>query len=183
VTQYNQRFEALFSRLIHEDRWVRIHHDIIRRPSGDEGSYTVIEKRDFAVIAAIENGLIHLVRQYRYPVKASYWEMPQGSYEGPGVISAQEIASAELRQETGLVAQQIQILGSFFSAYGYSNQKCHLFLATGLSHVGQSLDAEEEGLETRPFTLPIFADMIRNGEIADGTTIAAVGLMKLNGIL
>ena len=183
MTQHSEQFETLWSRLIHEDRWVRIRHDAIRRPSGDVGSYTVIEKRDFAVIAAIESGFIHLVRQYRYPVKASYWEMPQGSYEGPDVLSTQEVATAELRQETGLIARRIRVLGSFFSAYGYSNQRCHLFLATGLSHVGQSLDAEEEGLETRSFPLPTFADMIRNGVIADSTTIAAVGLMKLNGIL
>jgi ADP-ribose pyrophosphatase len=183
VTQDNERFETLFSSLIYEDRWVSIRHDAIRRPSGNEGCYTVIERPDFAVIAAIENGLIHLVRQYRYPVKGSYWEMPQGSCEGPDAVSAKEMAIAELRQETGLIAKQIQALGSFFSVYGYSNQRCHLFLATGLNYIGQALDAEEEGLETRSFPLPIFADMIRNGEIVDSTTLAAVGLMKLHGIL
>lgn len=183
MTKDSKRFQTLSSRLIHEDRWIRIRHDIIRRPSGDEGSYTVVEKRDFAVIVAIENGLIHLVRQYRYPVETSYWEMPQGSYEGTDAISAKDMAIAELREETGLIAEQIQALGSFFSVYGYSNQRCHLFLATGLNHIGQSLNAEEEGLETRSFPLNIFADMIRNGEIADGATIAAVGLMKLHGIL
>jgi ADP-ribose pyrophosphatase len=179
----DDRIETISSRIVHEDRWIKVRHDAIRRPSGAEGTYTVVEKSDFAVIAAIEGGMVHLVRQYRYPVGESYWELPQGSCETDDAISASELAASELQQETGLVASEIRHLGSFLSAYGYTRQRCHVFSATGLSHVGQSLDEEEEGLETRAFSTNDFVEMIRSGEIADSTTLAAFGLLTLHGLL
>ncbi|MEL7198815.1 MAG: NUDIX hydrolase [Pseudomonadota bacterium] len=183
MTDDQERIEALSSRIVHEDRWIKVRHDIIRRPSGSEGTYTVVEKSDFAVIAAIDNGEVHLVRQYRYPVEGSYWELPQGSCETDDQISPEDLAASELRQETGLVAAHVRHLGSFLSAYGYTKQRCHVFFATGLSHVGQSLDEEEEGLVTKAFCVEDFTAMIRSGEIADSSTLAAFGLLSLHGIV
>jgi ADP-ribose pyrophosphatase len=175
--------ETLDSRIVHADRWMRVRLDRIRRASGAEGQYTVVEKADFAVIAAIEDGSIHLVRQFRYPAQASYWELPQGSHDAPGSPDAAAVARQELREETGLVADEIRKIGVFFTAYGYSNQRCHLFLASGLTSVGQALEPEEEGLETRAFALADVAAMIRSGAIVDATTIAAHGLLSLHGLV
>ena len=183
MSEDNNRIETISSRIVHQDRWITVRHDAIQRPSGAKGTYTVVEKSDFAVIAAIEDGLVHLVHQYRYPVGASYWELPQGGCETDDSISASELAASELQQETGLAASEVRHLGSFLSAYGYTKQRAHVFVASGLSHVGQSLDEEEEGLETKAFPIADFVEMIRSGEIADSTTLAAFGLLKLHGIL
>jgi len=49
------------------------------RRDGSEGIYGIVEKPDFVVIVPLENdSRIHLVQQYRYPVRARYWEFPQG---------------------------------------------------------------------------------------------------------
>lgn len=183
MTDEEGRIVQLSSAIVHEDRWMRVRHDRTRRASGALGTYTVVEKADFSAIAAIQDGMIHLVRQFRYPVGGRYWELPQGSYEGPDAITAEQLAANELREETGMLAASMAPVGSFFLAYGYSNQRCHVFLASGLTHVGQSLDEEEEGLETAAFPLDSVAEMIGAGEIVDATTIAAFGLLLLHRLV
>jgi ADP-ribose pyrophosphatase len=77
---------TLRTRLVYENRWMRVREDAIRRPDGSQGIYGVVEKPDFVVIAPVEeDGSVHLVEQYRYPVGARFWEFPQGAWEhAPG---------------------------------------------------------------------------------------------------
>jgi ADP-ribose pyrophosphatase len=67
------------SRIVYENRWMRVREDAVERQDGAPGIYGVVEKADFAVIVPLDNGFIHLVEQYRYLVKGRYWELPQGS--------------------------------------------------------------------------------------------------------
>ena len=79
--------ETTSTRFVYENRWMRVREDTIRRRDGSTGIYGVVEKSDFVVIVPVEDdGQVHLVEQYRYPVKGRYWEFPQGSWERePGV--------------------------------------------------------------------------------------------------
>jgi ADP-ribose pyrophosphatase len=175
--------KALSSRLIYENRWLRLREDRIERPDGSPGIYAVLEKPDFAVIAPIGQDCIHLVQQYRYPVAGRYWELPQGSWEGVDNVDPLELARGELREETGLMAERIEAVGHIFEAYGYSNQGFHLYLATGLTQSAQNLDAEEQDLVTASFSFAEVKRMILTGEIKDATTIAAFGLLHIKGLL
>ena len=57
---------------------MRVREDTIRRRDGSIGIYGVVEKPDFVVIVPIEDdGRLHLVEQYRYPVEGRYWELPK----------------------------------------------------------------------------------------------------------
>jgi len=61
---------------------MRVREDAIRRRDGSSGIYGVVEKPDFVVIVPVDDdGRLHLVEQFRYPVKGRYWELPQGSWE------------------------------------------------------------------------------------------------------
>src|SRR5947209_9572611 len=61
--------ETLSTRSVYENRWMRAREDAVRRRDGSEGIYGVVEKPDFVVIAPVEeDGRVHLVQQYRYPV-------------------------------------------------------------------------------------------------------------------
>ena len=61
--------KTLGSRVVYENRWMRVREDAIRRRDGSDGIYGVVEKPDFAVIVPVEDdGRIHLVQQYRYHV-------------------------------------------------------------------------------------------------------------------
>jgi ADP-ribose pyrophosphatase len=171
------------SRLVYENRWIKLREDAIVRADGSPGIYSVVERADFAAIAAVENGQIYLVEQFRYPIGERHWELPQGAWEDDAHKSAEEVARGELREETGLVAGKMQFVGSLFIAYGLCTQRCNVFFATELEHVGQALDAEEAGLICRSFPLAEFEEMLRDGVIRDGTTMAVFGLLKLKGLI
>lgn len=178
-----EEIETSASRIAYQTRWMTVREDrIVRRADGQPGLYSVVEKSDFVVVAAVQDGMIHLVEQYRYPVGRRFWEMPQGSWEGRQVDPL-ELARAELREETGLVAAEMRHAGRLYLAYGFSSQAYDVFLATGLVQGETELDAEEVGLISRPFPLAELEAMICNGTIMDASTVAALGLLRLKGML
>jgi ADP-ribose pyrophosphatase len=173
VSDHDVDIKTLGTRVVYENRWMRVREDAIRRRDGSDGIYGVVEKPDFVVIVPLEaDGGIHLVQQYRYPVGARYWEFPQGSWEQTPGANSTEVARGELREETGLVAANMVSAGHLFEAYGYSNQGYHVYLATGLRRGERALDHEEQDLVSRAFPLPELERMIRDGEIKDATQLS-----------
>lgn len=177
-----KEIETLERKLVYSNRWMTVCEDKVLRLSGQEGIYGVVHKPDFAVIAAVQGDYIYLVEQYRYPVAGRYWELPQGSWEKSD-ISPLALATAELREETGLVACSMEHLGHLFLAYGYSDQGYDVFYATDLRQSSSDTDPEEEGLVAQKFSIAEVEQMIVDGRIKDATTVAALGLLKLKGRL
>ncbi|MHC6528817.1 NUDIX domain-containing protein [Vibrio proteolyticus] len=175
--------KQLDSRVVYQNPWMTVREDKIVRPSGAEGIYGVVDKPDCAVILAVDNGEIHLVQQYRYTVGQRCWELPQGAWESNPDADPLELAKGELREETGLSAASVSYVGAQFIAYGFLNQTCHIYLASGLTYVGNCLDKEEEDLITQAFSLQTFEQMMIDGDIKDNVTIAAYGLAKLKGLI
>src|SRR6516165_1247944 len=172
------------TRIVYQNRWMRVREDAIRRRDGSTGIYGVVEKSDFVVIAPLEDdGRLHLVQQFRYPVRSRYWEFPQGSWEQAPHAEPVEMARGESREETGLVAARMTYAGHLFEAPGYATQGYHIFLATGLQRTEDDREREEQDLVTREFPLSEVERMIREGEIKDSTTVAALGLLRLKGLL
>jgi ADP-ribose pyrophosphatase len=142
------------------------------------------KKNDFAVIVSMEaDGSIHLVEQYRYPVGARFWELPQGAWQSADAPDPLDLARGELREETGLDAGKLDLLGDMFVSYGYATQRFYVFVATELTPGEPKLDAEELGLISRRFDWPEVRRMLTDGIIKDGETMAAFGLLASNGIL
>ncbi|GAC31542.1 NUDIX domain-containing protein [Paraglaciecola polaris] len=175
--------QTLTSTVIYENKWMRLKEDKIRRSSGSEGIYGVVEKPDFVVILPVQDGYIHLVEQYRYPIKKRCWELPQGAWEQNPDADHALLAAGELKEETGLVANKMHYLGQQYLAYGFCNQKYHIYFATQLTFTEMSLDPEEEGLITQKISLASFENMIISGEIQDASTVNAYGIAKLKGML
>ncbi|WP_435236778.1 NUDIX domain-containing protein [Psychromonas sp. PT13] len=165
------------------NKWITVHEDIIERPSGATGLYGVVEKVDFAAILAIEDGCIHLVEQYRYPVKQRSLELPMGSWAEQPDADPMELALRELQEETGYAAGRIEKIGFHHVDNGTSTQGCHVFIATDLTFVGKNLDAEEEDLTSTKLSLLEFEKRIIDGTILDACTIACYGLAKLKGMI
>jgi 8-oxo-dGTP pyrophosphatase MutT (NUDIX family) len=176
-------FKTLSSKLVYQNPWIRVHEDIIERPSGNEGLYGVVEKNDFAAIIAIEDDLIHLVEQYRYPIKTRNLELPMGSWTGKPDADPLALAHGELEEETGYRAANMTKIGFHYVDNGGSTQGCHVFFATDLTHVGNKLDVEEEDLVALKMPIKEFEKKIIEGEILDACTIACWGLAKLKGLV
>lgn len=176
-------FKTLSSIQQYQNPWIKVREDIIERPSGAKGLYGVVEKPDFAAILAIQDGYIHLVEQYRYPVKQRSLEIPMGTWPKLQEIEPTQLALAELQQETGYKANHIEKIGFHHVDNGTSTQGCYIFIATDLQFVGKSLDPEEEDLTSTKITLAEFEQKILQGEILDACTIACYALAKLKGLV
>lgn len=184
VTSDKPDIETLGTRIVYQSRWMRVREDRIRYRDGSESIYGVIEKPDFVVVAPVEeDGRIHLVEQYRYPVRGRYWEMPQGAWEGKPEADPLELGRGELREETGLEAAQMMHAGELFLSCGASSQRFNVFLATGLRRGAASPEPSEQDMVSRDFPLAEVERMIRDGEIKDAATVAAFGLLRLKGLL
>ena len=175
--------EILNSRIVYENRWMRVREDKIRRLSGREGLFGVVEKQDFAVILPVENNHIYIVEQFRYAVGRRCWELPQGTLENDPDANPSEIASRELREETGLTANEMTCIGHQYVAPGYSNQGYYIFVAKDLEMLDSTPEPEEEGLVTRRVSQEEFKEMLINGVIKDPTSATAYFIAKLKGAI
>lgn len=164
------------TKVVYKNRWMTVHEDRVRRPNGDHGVFGVVDKPDFSLIIPYDGVNFHLVQQYRYPVDGRFWEFPQGSLELNPDSTPEQIATAELKEETGLRAGKMLKLGKLFQAYGYANQAVHIFLATELTDGELALDSEEQGLVARLFTRAQIDAMLVDGQVSDLSTVAALHL-------
>lgn len=177
-----EEIKTVSRELKYSNKWMKVYEDSIIRTNGKKGIYGIVEKGDFCLIVPVEDGCFWLVEQYRYPVKERRLEFPQGSWEFEK-IDPLELAKAELKEETGITADSIQEAGWFYLAYGYSPQKCHVFIAEGLHHGKQELEEEENGLTCKKIPFDEFHRMIAGNKIADSSTLAAVTLLKTKNML
>ncbi len=176
-----QVIKQLSSRVVYSNPWMTVKEDDVEFPGGHRGIYGVVEKQDFALVVPWDGERLHLVRQYRYPIKGAYWEFPQGA-AFDGVHTPEELARRELAEETGLRAGALEPLGFLYQANGYAQQGFHVFFATRLEEGVRDLEPTEAGMESGSFTLPEFETMVRTGEVRDGPTVSAYGLLRLHGL-
>lgn len=167
--------QTLSSREVYRNPWMRLREDEILRSNGKQGIYGVVEKDDSAIILPIEGDRIWLVEQFRYTIQERAIELPQGGWEME-IDNPEELARGELREETGLHAESMVYLGQLWIAYGFTRQKQHVFLATGLTHAEREPDEEEHDIVVRSVPLAEFEQMMLDGVVRDGCTVAAWGM-------
>jgi 8-oxo-dGTP pyrophosphatase MutT (NUDIX family) len=170
---------TLTSSVVYADDWIRLRKDEIERADGSRGTYAFLDKRDFALIIAAENGGFHLVEEYRYPLGRRGWSFPQGGFPPDESGTPEELARIELAQETGLRAASMTHLGTFAAGHGMTNQYCQAFVATGLTPGPSDLEPEELGLVHEWLPRDRFEEMLAGGLIVDDSTLAAYALLLL----
>lgn len=124
-----------------------------------------------AMVPLLDDGKVVLIRQYRHAVGKFLWEIPAGTLE-PGE-EAVECARRELAEETGYEAARFDKLAEILPAPGYTDEHIHIFLASGLTPVEQSLE-DDEVLQTLPAPFDTVLEMITKGEIQDAKTITGL---------
>jgi 8-oxo-dGTP pyrophosphatase MutT (NUDIX family) len=166
---------TLASREVYRNPWLRVREDRILRSNGREGIYGVVDKDDCAIILPIDEGKVWLVEQFRYTVQERCLELPQGGWE-MGDVVPEELARGELKEELGLHAASMVYLGTLWIAYGFANQKQHVFLASGLTPTEKDPDPEEHDLVVRTVGVEEFEQMMLDGTIRDNCTLSAWAL-------
>jgi ADP-ribose pyrophosphatase len=145
--------------------------DVVRRAGKD----IVVHGPAVAVVPVGRDGRVTLVRQERAPVGGQLLELPAGGVEGEETPLA--CAQRELREETGLHGGEWTEVATFFTTPGYSDERMHLFIATGL----EEGEAEPEGSEQIQLVrVPLDDVPSLVPEIEDAKTLAGL-LLLLRG--
>ena len=138
--------------------------DIIRHPGAA------------AMVPMLNKNTVLLIKQYRYAAGGFIWEIPAGTLN-PGE-SPIECAKRELVEETGYSTDKLEKLTEIVPVPGYSDERIHLYLATGLVKAVQNLDRDEI-LNVHEINMDDALKMIAKGEIIDSKTISGLYLASI----
>ena len=170
----------LSSELIFDGALLKVRRDQVRTPSGGTAVREwIAHPGAVVVIAQLDNGKLLLERQFRYPLRRIFIELPAGKIDSNE--HALDTARRELREETGYKARSWRHIGTMHTCIGYSDEHIEIFFAHGLSFVGSGCDDrsestgdDEEFLEVLEMSLTDAMLAIRDGEITDAKTITAL---------
>jgi 8-oxo-dGTP pyrophosphatase MutT (NUDIX family) len=175
----NEDIRTARTRVAYANQWMTVHEDEIIRADGSCGLYSYVEKPDFALIIPLEGAGVWLVEQYRYPVRRRSWEFPQGTFPPGTEGSAEELARAELVEETGFRAGSLIWIGRLDCAHGMSSQGFDVWLARELIPGEPRREHEEQDMRQRWFSMAELEQMIRAGTVTDSVSVAAYALLNL----
>lgn len=157
-------------------RIISLDVDEVRFPDGSIGSLEMIRHPGASAVVPLldtdaDDPTVLLIRQYRYAADGYLYEIPAGRLD-PGE-SPMECAHRELAEETGYRAARVEPLFTMFTTPGFTDEKIHLFLATGLT-AGDAHREADEFLELVPTKLSRALSMVEQGEIKDAKTALAL---------
>jgi ADP-ribose pyrophosphatase len=162
----------LSSTAVYDGVLLKVRRDEVRLPDGQQSVREWIAHPGAAVvIAVLDNGKLLFVRQYRYPLRRVFLELPAGKIESDE--HEMDTARRELREETGYKAKTWRHIATMHPCIGYSDERIEIFLAHGLTYVGSSPD-HGEIVEVAEVSINDALLAVRDGEITDGKTIAAL---------
>ncbi len=165
--------QTVDSQLVYNGGLLRVMRDAVRMPDGGEAwREYVVHPGAVMMLAFMDEDTVLLERQFRYPHRSHFIELPAGKLE-PGEPPL-ETARRELVEECGYEAAEWWEIATLHPSIGYSNEAIVLYGARGLRHVGAKLDVGEH-LETFALGLAEALAWVRDGKITD--TKSAYGLM------
>jgi len=163
-------------------RVISLDVDTVRFPDGSIGELEMVRHSGASAVVpflsdpAGDDPQVLLIRQYRYAAEGFLYELPAGRLD-EGEDPA-DCARRELREETGCTAERVERLVTIFTTPGFTDEKIHLFMATGLTN-GEVAREADEFLTVEPMPLSQALAMVERGEIQDAKT--ALGLLYAAG--
>lgn len=170
-------WKTLRSRIVYDNPWMTVVEDRVINPGGGENDYGHVKfkNRAVAIVPLDEDGNTWLVGQQRYTLDLYTWELPMGG--APLAENPLAAAKRELKEETGLIAKDWQQLMFFHTSKSITNEEGFVFVARDLEQ-GETEFDEAEDLQIRKLPMSDALQMIRQGEITDVISIAA--LLRVN---
>src|SRR6185369_16205219 len=156
------------SRLAYDGSLLKVKRDEVRLHDGRLAWREYVNHPGAVMMLAfVDPQTILLERQYRYPKRRHFIELPAGKLE-PGEDPL-ATAKRELVEECGFEASEWWKIASIDPSIGYADEVIHLYGARGLTHVGSNRDVGEH-LETFQATLADALEWVRDGIITDTKT-------------
>ncbi len=146
--------------------------DTVRLPDGSESVREYIHHPGACmVVAFLDERTILMERQFRYPLKRHFIELPAGKID-PGEDPL-HTAQRELKEECGYSAAEWRHLATLHPCIGYADEHIELYLARGLTHVGHALD-EGEFLDVFPLRIDDALEWVRQGRITEAKAVTGL---------
>ncbi len=123
------------------------------------------------VVAITDRDEVIMIRQRRYTTDLDSLELPGGGTDGDDPLAA---AHRELREETGLAADQWRDLGPVYSLNGVADAPGRVFLATGLTDVGGAEQDAEGITDLVRVALADLPALIMSNELTDNESLGAL---------
>jgi ADP-ribose pyrophosphatase len=170
------------SRRPYTGKIISVDVDTVRFPDGSLGELEMIRHPGASAVVPFlsdprgEDPQVLMIRQYRYAADGYLYEIPAGRLdlgENP-----RDCAARELKEETGCTAEHFDHLLTMYTTPGFTDEKIHLFMATGLV-AGETKHEVDEFLDLHPMRLSRALEMVEAGEIQDSKT--ALGLLFAAG--
>ena len=164
---------CLASELVYDGRLLKVSCDEVKLPDGRTARREYIRHPGAAtVIALLDPDTLLLERQFRYPLRRHFIELPAGKIDAgeEPLVTAQR----ELEEECGYRAANWRHLATLHPCIGYADERIELFLATELTRVEARLD-DRRFLEAMAVKIRDALDWIREGRITEPKAIT--GLM------
>lgn len=163
------------SKAIYDGQIVQVYVDTVTLPDGQTATREVVRHCPcVAILAVTEDDKVVLVRQYRYPVDKPLLEVPAGKMDGDDNEKPEETAARELAEETPYTANKLELIHNFYTAPGFCDEYMYLYRASGLQQNSQLQPDEGEFVDTVLLTREEVMTAIKNREIEDIKTIAAL---------
>jgi 8-oxo-dGTP pyrophosphatase MutT (NUDIX family) len=147
----SSRFERLGAHTVFNGRIVDVFEGRFRHEDGEEVTRQWVAHPGSVAVVAHDSERVWLVRQPREAVgEPDLLELPAGKLDEEGE-SALQCGQRELAEEIGKTAAEWEHLTTYFTSAGFTDEQCHVYLATGLSDApGQEIEGERITIEPRP---------------------------------
>lgn len=132
----------------------------------------VVHPGAVAILPVLDDGRLVLIRNYRFATDRELLELPAGTLEPDE--PPERCALRELEEETGYRAGRLEPLCEFYTTPGICTERMWVFVATRLTETRQNLQGAEE-IRVVIMAGDHVRQMLRDGQIEDGKTIAALG--------
>ncbi|MDQ8006411.1 MAG: NUDIX hydrolase [Pedobacter sp.] len=171
-------WQTLSSEEKYDNNWIKVTEHQVINPSGGKGIYGEVHFKNIAigVLPLDEENNTWLVGQYRFPLKAYSWEIPEGG--GPLGSDPELSAKRELVEETGLVANKIIEIQRMHLSNSVSDELAIIYLAQDLTQ-GEAEPEETEDLQIIKVPFAKAYQMVMDGEITDSISVAAILKVQL----
>jgi ADP-ribose pyrophosphatase len=166
--------------IVHEGRILRLELDRVTLPGGHTIEMEIVRHPGSVVLLPIPApGQITLIRQYRYTIGRTIWELPAGTIKpGEDPVAA---AARECEEEIGLAPGTVTRLGGYFPTPGFCDEEMIYFRCEDLRPPAADSTArkdDDEDLEPRNFTLAEARALVASGEIVDLKTLAGFSFLE-----
>lgn len=171
-------WKKLETEQIYDNDWITLSEHQVLNAANQEGIYGEVHFKNLAIgiLPLTADGYTYLVGQYRFPLDAYSWEIPMGG--GPLDCSPLLSAQRELKEETGLLAQDWKQIATIHTSNSVCDEVGYIYIAQGLRQDTPDPD-ETEVLEVKKLPFEQALEMALKGEITDAISLTAIFKTKI----